>query len=198
MLLIDRKTLGALNDSVLRKYKRTAFSLALLLTVCGMLCLLFPIAAGVALSYFTGALLVACGIYSLICAYTFRKSGKIAIFCLIIFGIIYAVMGVCVFMSPILGMNILSATICFLFLLAGLSRLSAAFRKPAIVGRYWCMLIGLLDLIIAFVWMGASEDTTYILASLLIGMEMISSACIYFTLCKSVEQRLEKTTERQL
>lgn len=182
MLLIDRNTLNGLNEKILEKYKKTAFSLALLLLVCGILCLFFPFYAGVALSYLTGVLLVACGIFSLTSIYTFRKSGKLAIFCLIIFGLIYSVMGVAVFLSPLVGMNILSATICFLFLLAGICRLSAAFKNAIMVGRYWCMLIGFLDLVIAFIWLGANEDTTFVLTSVFIGLEMISSSFTYFIL----------------
>lgn len=188
MLIIDRKALSNLNARILLNYKKTAFSLAILLAICGILCVLFPIYAGVALSYLTGVLLMMCGVYSLGSAYTFRRGHKLAIFCLLIFGIIYFAMGIGVFLSPLLGMNILSATLCFLFLLAGISRLSAAFRNPTMVGRYWCMLIGFLDLLIAFFWMSASEYTTSILASVFIGLEMLSSACIYFTLCRAVER----------
>lgn len=198
MLLIDRKSLSRLNQRVLIKYKRSAFSFALMLSVCGILCLLFPIYAGVVLSYLTGILLTLCGFYSLICAFIFRKNGKGAIFSLITFSIIYIVMGVSVLLSPMLGINILSVIICFLFLLAGFSRISAAFRNPNMVGRYWCMFIGVLDLIIAFIWMNANEDITYFLTSLFIGLEMISSACIYFTLSNDFEHLMKKTSKDQV
>ncbi|HBZ7669878.1 TPA: DUF308 domain-containing protein [Klebsiella variicola subsp. variicola] len=150
MLLIDRQTIGKLNQQALNKYKKSAVTLAILLTLCGILCLLFPIYAGVALSFLTGVLLVVCGIFTLICAYNFRKSGMLAIFCMVIFGIIYTGMGVGIFLSPILGINILSATICFLFLFAGISRISTAFKNPQMIGRMWCLLIGVLDLVIVF------------------------------------------------
>lgn len=195
MLLIDRQTLSKLNQQVLKKYKRSSFILALLLTLCGILCLLFPIYAGVALSFLTGLLLIVCGIFTLICAFNFRKSGMLAIFCMIIFGIIYAGMGIGVFLSPVLGINILSATICFLFLLAGISRLSAAFRNPQMIGRLWCLVIGVFDLVIAFLWIGASETTTYLLTSIFIGLEMISSACIYFALCHGFEKVKKLTVD---
>ncbi len=192
MLLIDRKILSSLNQRVLVKYKRSAFSFALILSLCGVLCLIFPVYAGVVLSYLTGFLLTLCGFYSLTCAFTFRKNGKIAIFSLIIFSIIYIIMGVSVLLSPMLGINILSMIICFLFLLAGFSRISAAFRNPNMVGRYWCMFIGILDLIIAFIWIGANEDTTYYLVSIFIGLEMTSSAYIYFTLSNYFEGIMKK------
>lgn len=192
MLLIDRKILSSLNQRVLVKYKRSAFSFALILSLCGVLCLIFPVYAGVVLSYLTGFLLTLCGFYSLTCAFTFRKNGKIAIFSLIIFSIIYIIMGVSVLLSPMLGINILSMIICFLFLLASFSRISAAFRNPSMVGRYWCMFIGILDLIIAFIWIGANEDTTYYLVSIFIGLEMTSSAYIYFTLSNYFEGIMKK------
>lgn len=192
MLLIDRKILSSLNQRVLVKYKRSAFSFALILSLCGVLCLIFPVYAGVVLSYLTGFLLTLCGFYSLTCAFTFRKNGKIAIFSLIIFSIIYIIMGASVLLTPMLGINILSMIICFLFLLAGFSRISAAFRNPSMVGRYWCMFIGILDLIIALIWIGANEDTTYYLVSIFIGLEMTSSAYIYFTLSNYFEGIMKK------
>lgn len=192
MLLIDRKILSSLNQRVLVKYKRSAFSFALILSLCGVLCLIFPVYAGVVLSYLTGILLTLCGFYSLTCAFTFKKNGKVAIFSLIIFSIIYIIMGVSVLLSPMLGINILSMIICFLFLLAGFSRISATFRNPSMVGRYWCMFIGILDLIIAFIWIGANEDTTYYLVSIFIGLEMTSSAYIYFTLSNYFEGIMKK------
>jgi len=197
MLLIDRNLISKLNHRVLANYKRSAFSLALMLSVCGILCLFFPIYAGMVLSYLTGVLLTFCGIYSLVCAYNFKKIGKGATLSLIIFGVIYAVMGMGVFLSPMLGMNILSIFICFLFILAGVSRLSAAIKSAHMVGRYWCMFIGILDLIIAFLWMSANQDTTYILVSVFIGLEMIFSACIYFTLSNKIEHLKKKTSDVQ-
>lgn len=193
MLLIDRNSLIALNKKTLDKYKKTTFSIALLLCACGFLCLLSPIYAGVALSYLTGILLTICGIYSILCAYTFRSSGKTTIFYSLTLGVIYVVMGVGVFMSPLIGIKILSLTICFLFMLAGISRLSVVFRKPTMIGHYLYLLIGITDLVIAFFWVNENESTTYILTSVFIGLKMISSSCAYFMLRNIFGQRLKKT-----
>lgn len=191
MLLIDHHSLKKLPSQALRKYRRSAFCLTLLLAVCGLLCLLFPLSAGVALSYAAGILLIICGIYTLMLSCTFKKNGKITVFFMIVLGIAYSGIGVCVFLTPVLGINILSAAICFLFLLAGISRTSAALKNPLMIGRYLCLFIGLMDLVIAIIWIGANEYTTYTLVSIFIGLELITHSCIYFTLNNRLSKRCD-------
>lgn len=198
MLLIDRYTIAKLNSKNLKKYKCFTLFLTLLLTICGFLCLCFPFRAGVALSYLTGVVLLFCGMYTFLFSCTFKKTSKFAMFLTVILGIVYAGLGICVFLSPILGINILSATICFFFLLAGISRISASLKNPKMIGYFWCLLIGLMDLVIAFIWIGSSEKTLYMLTSVFFGLEMITYACAYFTLCKNFDKSIYISSDDEI
>lgn len=181
MVYIDSDTISKLSLQVLSKYKKIVLFLAMLFLLCGTLCLLIPVYSGIALSYLIGSLFFISGIYSFVSALAFRKSTS-SLFSLFLFGIIYIFLGINFLSSPVIGMNIISLVICILFLLGGISRLTTAFKNSEIVGRYWCIFIGILDLSIAFIWLSASENTTYILTVMLIGLELVLTSWFFFIL----------------
>jgi uncharacterized membrane protein HdeD (DUF308 family) len=67
-------------------------------------------------------------------------------------------------------------------LLGGLSRLTTAFNNSEMIGRYWCIFIGILDFAIAFIWLSAGENTSYLLTVMLIGLEMVLTSWFFFML----------------
>ena len=182
MIYIDNDTMKKLSLRTLSNYKKSVLCLALLLLLCGIFCLFVPVYAGVALSYVIGCLFIILGIYSLVSSAVFRKSSSSSFFSLLLFGIIYVFLGFSFVASPIVGINILSMLICILFILGGISRLTTAFKNPKMIGRYWCIFIGIIDFVIAFLWMSANEYTSYILTVMLIGLEMMLTAWFFFML----------------
>ncbi|UAN57483.1 MULTISPECIES: DUF308 domain-containing protein [unclassified Serratia (in: enterobacteria)] len=181
MVYIDSDTINKLSLRILSKYKKTVLFLAVLFLLCGTLCLLIPVYSGIALSYLIGSLFVISGVYSFVSAFAFIKNTS-SFFSLLLFGIIYAFLGVSFLSSPMIGMNILSMLICILFLLGGLSRLTTAFNNSEMIGRYWCIFIGILDFAIAFLWLSAGENTSYLLTVMLIGLEMVLTSWFFFML----------------
>jgi uncharacterized membrane protein HdeD (DUF308 family) len=181
MVYIDSDRINRLSLQVMSKYKKIVLFLAVLLLLCGTLCLLVPVYSGIALSYLLGSLFVISGIYSFVSALAFRKNTS-SFFSLCLFCIIYVFLGVSFLSSPMVGMNILSMLICILFLLGGLSRLTTAFNNSEMIGRYWCIFIGILDFAIAFIWLSAGENTSYLLTVMLIGLEMVLTSWFFFIL----------------
>ncbi|MBC3380871.1 DUF308 domain-containing protein [Serratia fonticola] len=181
MVYIDSDSINKLSLMVLSKYKKIALFLAVLLLLCGTLCLLIPVYSGIALSYLIGSLFIISGIYSFVSVFAFRKNTS-SFFSLFLFGIIYISLGVSFLSSPMVGMNILSMLICILFLLGGMSRLTTAFKNSEMIGRYWCIFIGLLDFAIALLWLSAGEYTSYMLTVMLIGLEMVLTSWFFFIL----------------
>lgn len=184
MLAIDLKSVGDVSVKQLKKYRKSLIFIAWLQTICGLFFLAFPIYAGIALSFLTGTIFLICGILTLVFLFYSRNISidKIGMFCIFIMGFIYISMGVGIFLRPILGINIISTLICFLFLLAGISRLMASAKNNKVKNRFWCIFVGVIDLIIAFLWIIANEATTYMLTTFFIGLEMIFSSSVYFKL----------------
>lgn len=54
MFVFNQRSLRAFNEKTLVHYKKHATIMAVLMLVCGICCLIYPIAAGVYLSYATG------------------------------------------------------------------------------------------------------------------------------------------------
>lgn len=54
MFVFNQRSLRAFNEKTLVHYKKHATIMAVLMLICGICCLIYPIAAGVYLSYATG------------------------------------------------------------------------------------------------------------------------------------------------
>ncbi|MEB1079863.1 DUF308 domain-containing protein, partial [Citrobacter portucalensis] len=73
MFVFNQRSLRAFNEKTLVHYKKHATIMAVLMLICGICCLIYPIAAGVYLSYATGFMFLVCGFYSI---YSLFSSGK--------------------------------------------------------------------------------------------------------------------------
>lgn len=182
MILIDRDMIHKLGGDLFSRYRKSTFVMAAILSICGVLCLVFPAYSVLPLSYITGIFFIGCGLVLFINAWVFRSSGKATLFSLISFGIVYLLMGGNIFLAPLMGINTLSFIICILFMFAGLSRITAVFKRQKLIARFWLAVIGLMDIGIAFLWLSANANTTYMMTSMFIGLEMIASAGVFFTL----------------
>lgn len=73
MFVFNQRSLRAFNEKTLVHYKKHATIMAVLMLICGICCLIYPIAAGVYLSYATGFMFLVCGFYSI---YSLFSSSK--------------------------------------------------------------------------------------------------------------------------
>lgn len=180
MLLIDSEKSKNVNLGLLAKYRKTTLVMTVLLFICSIACLLFPLYAGLALGNITGIVFIICGIYTFISLFSVQKRPIFTLLSLLIFSLIYLLMGYGILVNPIYGVNTLSLLFCFLFILGGLCRITAGVKDRHMTGRYWCIFIGLLDLAIAFIWLSASESANFIITTIVIGMELLF--CAWFSL----------------
>lgn len=180
MLLIDSANSHNINLSLLAKYRKTTLVMTILLFICSISCLLFPLYAGLALGNITGIIFIVCGIYTFISLFSVKKRPIFAVLSLVIFSLIYLLMGYGILINPIFGVNTLSLLFCFLFILGGLCRITSGVKDRHMTGRYWCIFIGLLDLAIAFIWLSASENANFIITTIVIGLELLF--CAWFSL----------------
>lgn len=162
--------------------------MALLLLLSGISCMIFPLYSGVVISNIAGFLMLLCGFHSVMMGVIFRKHNASSFISSIIFGIIYVGVGYVFIISSSFGINTLSLLFCCLFILAGLSRITMAFKNPEMMGRLICIFIGLLDIMIAYVWMIANEDTNFLITITFIGLELLFSAWFFFRLSFSLQR----------
>lgn len=182
MFVFNQRSLKAFNEKTLFHYKRHATIMAVLLLVCGICCLIYPIAAGVYLSYATGFMFLVCGFYSIYSLFSSGKKQLKAKFTYAFFAIAWLLLGYCFLENPVIGMNSLAMVFCCLFIFGGIFRVASGvkmFRSP---GYGWNIFIGIFDLLIGAVWLNMDPDRSYVFTSIFIGVEMIFSSLAFISL----------------
>ena len=89
MLFIDSSKINTLGSTLLKRYRRATAVMAVILLLCALACMLFPIYSGVVISTLTGALMFICGMYSVAMALIFIKYNTRSYISSLLFGIIY-------------------------------------------------------------------------------------------------------------
>ncbi|MCX9002435.1 DUF308 domain-containing protein [Citrobacter portucalensis] len=182
MFVFNQRSLRAFNEKTLVHYKKHATIMAVLMLICGICCLIYPIAAGVYLSYATGFMFLVCGFYSIYSLFSSGKKQLKAKFTYAFFAIAWLLLGYCFLVNPVIGMNSLAMVFCCLFILGGIFRIASGvklFRSP---GYGWNIFIGIFDLLIAGVWLNMDPDRSYVFTSIFIGVEMIFSSFAFISL----------------
>ncbi|HGW6104023.1 TPA: DUF308 domain-containing protein [Citrobacter werkmanii] len=187
MFIFNQQALRTFNEKTLSHYKRHVTIMAVLLLICGICCLIYPIAAGVYLSYATGFMFLVCGFYSIYSLFSAGKKQLKAKFTYAFFAIAWLLLGYCFLVNPVIGMNSLAMVFCCLFILGGIFRVASGvqmFRSP---GYVWNIFIGILDLLIAGVWLNMDPDKSYVFTSIFIGVEMIFSSLAFISLRRNTK-----------
>ncbi|RVR66148.1 acid-resistance protein [Citrobacter freundii] len=159
MFVFNQRSLRAFNEKTLVHYKKHATIMAVLMLICGICCLIYPIAAGVYLSYATGFMFLVCGFYSIYSLFSSSKKQLKAKFTYAFFAIA-----------------------CCLFILGGIFRIASGVKLFHSPGYGWNIFIGIFDLLIAGVWLNMDPDRSYVFTSIFIGVEMIFSSLAFISL----------------
>lgn len=188
MLFIDSKKIASSSINLLSKYKKTTNTMAVLLLLSGVACLIFPLYSGVIVSNLAGVLITLCGMYSIVMSFVFRKHNFRSLFSSLLFGVIYVGLGYGFIISPSFGINMMSVLFCGLFILAGLSRIAIGLKDTEMKGCLLCILIGLMDIAIAYVWINATENTNVVITLTFVGLELLFSAWFFFRLSNGMKK----------
>ena len=95
---------------------------------------------------------------------------------LAIFAIAWIVLGLSFVVNPLNGMSSLAILFGFLFVLGGISRIVNGCQTRKQSGAGWNIFIGLLDLLIACLWLAMNPQQSWLFITAFIGVEMIFSA----------------------
>ena len=182
MFMFSHYTLNAFSPRVFIRYKRHACLMAVLLFICGACCLAWPLVAGWYLATVTGMLLMICGFYSLYSLIVFRQQHWKSRLVALIFAIAWIVLGLSFVVNPLNGMSSLAFLFGFLFVLGGISRIVSGCKTRKQSGAGWNIFIGLLDLIIACLWLAMNPQQSWLFITAFIGVEMIFSAIGFLVL----------------
>ena len=172
MLYIDKATILKFDLEMLKKHRRAIQFIAVLLFIVGLLCISFPFVSGDILSTVVGALLICSGIALIVGLFSNRS---------FLVAVAYLLIGYFFIRAPELGIFAIAAFIAGLFCVAGVIRLMSWYRQRSMKGSWLQLVIGVLDIVIAWIFLGATPMVSVTLVSTLVGIELIFSAASLFS-----------------
>ncbi len=180
MLNIDRNQRLSIQENFLKKQRAPLLITAALLLLGGILCLINPFASGVALSVVIGAFFVLSGLALIIEMFVHRAQNTWPMIGGVLLGVAYLILGYVFVTNPTVGILALAIYIAVLFALGGIARLIVSFNWRGRSGSWLQGIIGVLDLVIAAILVGAGPEVTVALVTAIVGIEMLISAFSLF------------------
>lgn len=180
MLNIDRNQLLSIQDNFLKKQRTPLLITAGLLLLGGILCLINPFASGVVLSVVIGAFFLLSGLALIVEMFIHRVKNTWPMIGGVLLGLAYLILGYVFITNPTVGILALAVYIAVLFALGGVARLVVSFNWRGRGGSWLQGIIGVLDLAIAAILIGAGPEVTVTLVTAIVGIEMLISAFSLF------------------
>ena len=159
MLYIDKATILKFDLEMLKKHRRAIQFIAVLLFIVGLLCISFPFVSGDIFGLFSN-----------------RSHNFWPVLSGFLVAVAYLLIGYFFIRAPELGIFAIAAFIAGLFCVAGVIRLMSWYRQRSMKGSWLQLVIGVLDIVIAWIFLGATP-----MVSTLVGIELIFSAASLFS-----------------
>ena len=176
MLDFNRQNLTHMTADALKKQRGYLWIIAILLLAGGVACLMNPLISGVTLSYIIGGLLLINGISMLFVTLSSRLySGGSKLFSVLV-AVAYLLLGYVFLTEPLTGMLSLAILLAILFIAGGILRLGSGLRQMSQARGWLNIIIGLLDLFIAYLLVGNGPIVSVTLIATLVGIELLFSS----------------------
>ncbi|ADO50289.1 HdeD family acid-resistance protein [[Enterobacter] lignolyticus] len=188
MLNISQDIVSKLDVSILKKQKKLLIFIACLMFIGGILFIIFPFFSGDILSVILGVVLICSSIAFIAVMFKNRVHNFWPVVSGILVSIAYMVMGYFFITAPELGMFAIATLLACLFSLGGIIRIMAWFRQRQVKGSWLQVVIGVLDLFIAWCFISAAPQASIVMVSMVVGIELIISAFSCFGLARLFSQ----------
>ncbi|WP_052284136.1 HdeD family acid-resistance protein [Kluyvera genomosp. 1] len=176
MLNINQEVMARLDAKVLEKQRNLLRFIAILMFISGVLFITFPFISGDILAMILGVVLICSSIAYLAIMIKNRVRNFWPVISGLLICLAYVVMG-CLFIgAPEFGLFTIGTFLACLFALGGIIRIMDWFHHRTTKGRWIQVLIGMLDLLIAWCFINAAPQTSIMMVSLVVGIELIVSA----------------------
>src|SRR5262249_11993006 len=136
------------SDGVLQKAAHRSIVVSILMIVAGILAIIAPTAAGLAVNVMVGWLLVVTGVAHFVYAWSLRHHG--GVFSSILLGILYCLVGGFLLMNPVAGLVALTFALALYLFAQGVVEFILSFELHRLPGWGWLLFHGIVTLIVAF------------------------------------------------
>lgn len=160
-------------SSLAGKPIRWSITLSVLMIVAGILAIIVPPAAGIAVTILVGWLLVFSGLMHFVYAWHTRRTG--AMIWEILVGVAYGLVGGYVLSHPLLGMVSLTLALAVYLFAESVLEFVLAVRLRPRPGSGWLFFDGVITLVLAImIWRTWPSSTAWVLGTL-VGLSMLFS-----------------------
>lgn len=189
MLDINKNNLSQLTEQRVKKQCTLMTVIAILGFIAGIICIINPLSSGVVISVLLGVVFFACAISSIIGGFNSQVSSGWSMLITLLAGFIYLLLGYIFVTDPLKGMLSLAFFIGFLFIFAGVLRISIGFKqiKDNFYG-WFNILVGFLDLVIAYFLLAFGPETSAALVMTLIGIQLIFSSITILSITTALKR----------
>lgn len=156
-------------------------ALSVLMIVAGILAIVVPPAAGIAVAIFVAWLLVFSGAAHL--AFAWRTRATSGFFWELLLGILYIAVGAYLLSHPVAGLASLTLALAIYLFVEGILECALSFLLRPIPGSRWILLDGIITLILAvMIWRTWPSSTEWVIGTL-VGVSMLFSGLTRLMLC---------------
>jgi uncharacterized membrane protein HdeD (DUF308 family) len=176
VFLREEKVMHATSTPILSVARKTvgwSIALSVLMILSGILAIVIPPVAGLAVTIFVGWLLVFSGATHLVFAWQTRETG--GLLWELLLGVLYVGVGIYLLLNPIAGLVSLTFGLAIYLFLEGILEFVLAVRLRPAPGSGWLFVDGIITLILAFmIWRTWPSNTAWVLG-VLVGISMLFS-----------------------
>lgn len=150
-----------------------SIALSILMILAGLLAIVVPVAAGIAVTIFVGWLLVFCGAAHLVFAWHTRNTG--ALIWGLLLAIAYIAVGGYVLFHLVAGLASLTFALAIYLFAEAILEFALSFRLRPMPGSRWLLFDGIITLILAIlIWRSWPSSAPWVIGTL-VGISMLFS-----------------------
>jgi len=158
---------------VARKATGWSIAISVLMIIAGILAILLPLEAGIAINIFVGWMLIFAAAAHLVYAWSTRGTG--GVIWKVLLGILYGAIGFYLLEHPARGLATLTLVLAYYLLIEGVMEIILFFQHRAAPGATWFLLDGIITLILGFlVWRTWPNSTEWVIGTL-VGLSILFS-----------------------
>src|ERR1700687_6102850 len=162
--------------TVIKKTLGWSIFISVLMIVAGILAIIVPPIAGIAVTIFVGWLLIFSGVAHLVFGWHTRSTGGLLLEVLLgIVGIVYIVVGVYLLLNPVAGLVSLTLGLAIYLFAKGILEFILALRLRPLAGSGWLFIDGIITIILGVMIWKACPSSTAWAVGILVGVSMLFS-----------------------
>ena len=167
-----------------------SIGLSLLMLLAGVLAIVMPPVAGIAVLAVLAWLLMFSGAVHLVFAWHTRTAGGVV--WEILLGILYIFVGVYALLHPVAGLASLTLFLAIYLFVEGVLELVLSFRLRPMPGSNWLLFDGIITLILAIlIWRSWPSSTEWVIGTL-VGISMLFSGAARLSLSLAARRMVAK------